>query len=108
MIKNRTDIAYFLTVALTAGLFLSTFHIHAETSSSTYGQSETGMEYAQDHNFCPICGVVFEGSDIVCNELPGPDFTIEYLPLPTDKIVTQNLYAAKKGRSPPASLTTTG
>ncbi|MEX0770561.1 MAG: hypothetical protein WD035_07505 [Balneolaceae bacterium] len=102
MKQTRSDIAYLLTAVLTAGLLVSTFHIHGGGQAQLNVPSETGLEYVQDHNFCPVCSVLYEGIELACIEMPGPDFAIEFLPRETDRIAIHNLYAVNNGRSPPA------
>lgn len=103
MNRFRSFIATFFAFLLSAGLLISTLHIHEFLDEHAHPPFDTEHVWEQAHDTCPFCAIVFEGFYHVENSdiySPGID---EDTPVLTHQVAVQPVLSDKDSRSPPSA-----
>jgi hypothetical protein len=100
--KTWSYIKMLSAVLCSAGLLLSTLHIHELVTGHSHSFDHAVHVLDQAHDTCPICAVVSEG--IAEQNTSGVLYqhNESELLLYSDQVTFSPIYSAKDGRSPPS------
>jgi len=100
--KIWSYIKMFSAILCSAGLLLSTLHIHELMTGHSHSFDHAVHVLDQAHDTCPICAVVSEGIE----EKDDSGLIFRHnesdLLLFSDQVTFSPIYSAKDGRSPPS------
>lgn len=92
----------FSAILCSAGLLLSTLHIHELMTGHSHSYDHADHVLDQAHDTCPICAVVSEGVDEKDDSSVIFQLNETDLILLSDQVTFSPIYSAKDGRSPPS------
>jgi len=99
--RFRSSIATFFAFLLSAGLLISTLHVHELLDDHAHIPDYATHVLDQSHETCPFCAVMFEAvADADLSTLFILN-TNDDLPLLADQVTVFPVINAKDGRSPP-------